>query len=737
MANFNGTSADDNFTGGPDSDTAVGRSGNDTLAGGDGNDVLYGDEQTTFSFAGDGNDSLSGDAGNDYVVGGGGDDDLQGGADNDNLYGGAGRDTLNGGAGDDFLAGDQDADVLIGGDGNDQFSAGYGDSVDGGPGIDLLALSFFGETTSGVSADLRQLANNGTVVIDGATLTGIEYVIYLSLTEFDDDVIAGPVPPGPEGIQINAWGGNDRVTGSAGTDLISGGDGDDELHGGFGFNPDVVPGTDRLFGEAGNDTIYIDGPDGANASGGLGNDRIFGGAGYDEIRGDDGNDILSGGSGPDGIQGGAGNDILDGGSGNDTLIGGAGDDVYAVDSSGDVIFDDNGGNDRVLASVSYLLGANPQVDLLSAADQNGTAPLDLAGSNFSQVIIGNEGTNNLEGLGGNDQLWGLGGNDTLDGGSGADVLIGGAGDDIYTVDSLSDAIFEQFGEGNDRVLSVASYALGAAAEVELVSSFNQSALATTRLTGNDFGQAILGNNGANTLEGLGGTDALWGLAGNDILDGGAGNDFARGGSGDDTYAVDSALDQIFETAGEGSDRVYASASFALAGGAEVELVSVYNQLSVDAIDLTGNEFGQVLFGNETGNRLSGGGGNDTLWGLGRDDTLDGGSGTDALVGGNGADLFRFTAAVTADNADTIFGYVAADDTIQLDDAVFTGLALGTLNANAFVTGTAAQDADDRILYDSATGNLFFDADGNGSGAAVQFATLQGAPAITASEFVVV
>ena len=49
----------------------------------------------------------------------------------------------------------------------------------------------------------------------------------------------------------------------------------------------------------------------------------------------------------------------------------------------------------------------------------------------------------------------------------------------------------------------------------------------------------------------------------------------------------------------------------------------------------------------------------------------------------------------------------------------------------------AQDADDRILYDAATGNLYFDADGNGAGAAVLFATLNSHPVINAGDFTVI
>ena len=70
--------------------------------------------------------------------------------------------------------------------------------------------------------------------------------------------------------------------------------------------------------------------------------------------------------------------------------------------------------------------------------------------------------------------------------------------------------------------------------------------------------------------------------------------------------------------------------------------------------------------------------------------------------------------------------------------MFVGIgADGALGANAFHTGSAAHDADDRIIYDSATGQLFFDADGSGGGAAVQFATLSPGLGLTASDFQVI
>jgi Ca2+-binding RTX toxin-like protein len=55
----------------------------------------------------------------------------------------------------------------------------------------------------------------------------------------------------------------------------------------------------------------------------------------------------------------------------------------------------------------------------------------------------------------------------------------------------------------------------------------------------------------------------------------------------------------------------------------------------------------------------------------------------------------------------------------------------------FAKGTAAGDGDDRIIYDQATGNLYFDADGNDATAQILFATLDTKPALTQLDFVVI
>lgn len=89
------------------------------------------------------------------------------------------------------------------------------------------------------------------------------------------------------------------------------------------------------------------------------------------------------------------------------------------------------------------------------------------------------------------------------------------------------------------------------------------------------------------------------------------------------------------------------------------------------------------------------------------DNLFGGGGNDYLTGGTGLDRFRFdTILNAATNVDDILDFSVADDAIFLDRDIFTGIAAdGTLAASAFVNGTAAGDANDRIIYDGATGSI--------------------------------
>jgi serralysin len=155
-------------------------------------------------------------------------------------------------------------------------------------------------------------------------------------------------------------------------------------------------------------------------------------------------------------------------------------------------------------------------------------------------------------------------------------------------------------------------------------------------------------------------------------------------------------------------------------------------------EITGNLADNVLFGLGGHDTLNGYAGSDRLYGQSGNDRLIGGGGNDRLFGGNDNDAFVFDVPLNAaTNVDTIVDFNHADDTIVLDSHVFTTVVMGldgTLRPDEFINGTAARDANDHIIYDGDTGALFYDADGTGSAAAIQFATLGAHLAIDHTDF---
>lgn len=134
-------------------------------------------------------------------------------------------------------------------------------------------------------------------------------------------------------------------------------------------------------------------------------------------------------------------------------------------------------------------------------------------------------------------------------------------------------------------------------------------------------------------------------------------------------------------------------------------------------------------------RLNGFGGNDKLDGGGGRDTLNGGLGNDTLTGGAGQDTFVFDTTLGPNNIDTITDFSVRDDSISLARSVFSAIGpIGQLASSAFYVGAAAHDATDRIIYNSQTGALYYDADGNGAGAAQQFAQLTPGLKLTNADF---
>ncbi|MEQ1716453.1 MAG: calcium-binding protein [Hyphomicrobium sp.] len=245
------------------------------------------------------------------------------------------------------------------------------------------------------------------------------------------------------------------------------------------------------------------------------------------------------------------------------------------------------------------------------------------------------------------------------------------------------------------------------------------------LVGHDTGQTILND----FLAGLGGNDALFGLAGNDILNGGLGRDRMNGGLGNDKYVVDDRLDVVAELARSGNDTVQTSIAYALGGNVE-------NLVLLGTSGLTGK-------GNAVDNILIGNAGANALFGLAGNDTLNSGLGNDQLFGGTGRDSFVFSTAPNGvSNHDAIRDFNVVFDTIRLENTgagLFNALGAGVLSAAAFFKAAgavSAHDASDRIVYNTQTGDLYYDRDGIGGAAAVKFATLTTLPVLTNADIVV-
>lgn len=299
--------------------------------------------------------------------------------------------------------------------------------------------------------------------------------------------------------------------------------------------------------------------------------------------------------------------------------------------------------------------------------------------------------------------------DILNGGKAADNLKGGLGNDIYIVDDVGDKVIETAKGGVDEIQSSISFILGKYVE-------------TLTLTSSDAISAT-GNGLANTLIG---NDA------NNLLDGGAGIDTLIGGLGDDSYIVDHVGDVISDRADQGYDTLISNASnYVLSDDSEIEVLRIGKGTG----KLTGNKLANRLIGNDSANTLDGAAGNDRI---------NGGKGNDTLSGGHGADWFVFDSGLK-NNVDSIGDFETGIDHLQLDtQRVFMHSSLitdadGVLDAANFRGGNsladikAAQDADDFILFDSTTGALYYDADGNGAGKAIKFVQLTGIVDLSAAD----
>lgn len=282
------------------------------------------------------------------------------------------------------------------------------------------------------------------------------------------------------------------------------------------------------------------------------------------------------------------------------------------------------------------------------------------------------------------------------------------------------------GDGIDQITNtgkmIGAVSLGAGADI----FDTRLGTLSGALDGGAGSDKLYGSALGDTFNGGDDADYIFGYAGNDKITGGNGNDNLVGGAGADAIAGGDGIDRIFYHEATTGVTVSLLTPSLNTGEAKGDTFS-----SIE--NLTGSNFNDSLFGNAVANSIVAGSGNDIIKGYG---------GLDALTGGAGNDTFVFDTALNATtNVDTILDYNVPADTIQLENAIFTTLtATGVLAVAAFVKNAAgvAADATDRIIYETDTGKLFYDRDGNGAAfAGIQFAKLAPGLALTNADFFII
>jgi Ca2+-binding RTX toxin-like protein len=352
------------------------------------------------------------------------------------ILGGGGADVIKGGGGADVLRGGADGDYLNDGSGSTMFGEAGTDGCDGG-----------GATPVGSGCDNTRhaviLRDDAKVSVGetaaGSPASGLTSVDVYLVGSTGPDSVTAAYGVGAVSFQLAA-GAFDTGAADAGSCTVS-----STTTASCPLPATTVPAPPLdaiLFaGMGGDDTVVTNGfPDGSSVV-------ELGGEGGDTLKGGPSEDVLVDGAGIgiDTLLGEAGDDALIHNGGADTLDGGPGSDLFLSVSvcDGETI---NGGaavgGDRDNSSWARLGDGGVYADLLSgeagrvggvgseqlvcpsgSADHL-TGIEDLEGSDANDVLIGNEGTNQLLGHQGEDIYRALGGNDKIFANSGSrDKLI--------------------------------------------------------------------------------------------------------------------------------------------------------------------------------------------------------------------------------------------------------------------------------------------------------------------------
>ena len=587
---LNGMEGDDEIYGGKGDDIIIAITGDNKLYGEEGDDTIVVGTGSNYIDGGDGEDTLSyklspskikidmnegKGSGSlihesifvniENVVGSKFDDEIIGNDRDNKLFGSDGDDKIYGGAGNDHIEGGKGADIL-----------------DGGEGIDTI---MFAKSPEGVIVDLEEgVGKNGDA--EGDSYQNIENVIG---SKFADHII------GDKNNNVLIGGdGDDHIEGGAGNDILVGGKGADILDGGFGRDMVSYQSSEEMVeinlttkqgknGDAEGDT-YID------INGAIGskfNDKIIGSEYFD---------ILDGKEGDDEIHGMGGDDYITGGTGNNKLYGEEGNDIFHLDEGNNEV-DGGDGIDRVdyknykkaeyeelvrfynLMQEGILLPEKegdklPNIDFIQEGvvvnlkegkATKGKELVDIlvniehvTGSEFSDIITGDDKNNHIVGLNGNDKIYAGAGDDTIVAGNGENIIYAEEGNDLIIGSPGAEII--DGGEGNDSITYRHSthgikvdlktgVCSGGFAEGDKLTNIDN-------LEGSEFNDVIYDNNDDNLIVTNDGSDIVYLSDGNDVVFtggnddkvyiNGKGNKFIAGGENSDLFI----FNKNFQTSGK-------------------------------------------------------------------------------------------------------------------------------------------------------------------------------------------
>ncbi|MGQ0532840.1 MAG: calcium-binding protein [Caulobacteraceae bacterium] len=412
---------------------------------------------------------------------------------------------------------------------------------------------------------------------------------------------------------------DDFIFGDDGDDTIDAGDGDDEVNGGDGDDT-IYTGNGDDFGAGGQGTDFIDLGDGFDFGfGGEGDDTIYGGAGNDNLFGESTGETINGITGNDQLFGGDGDDFMRGGLGDDYLDGGTGSDRASY-------FAIPGG-----VRVDLRIQGTAQNTLAGGFDTLINVE-NVAGSEFADVLIGNNVAN---------WMWSHGG---------ADDIRGNAGDDTFWIPQADGATVNG-GQGVDVISFRGRVDTGGADTGGITYTIGNGTV--------DTGRGLVTSQSIEGAEGSEYDDTISGNGQDNLLSGFTGNDTVNGAGGDDLIYGDHSIREVGENP---LAYDYGDPSFAFGNDT-----------------LNGGGGDDAIYGNAGDDALNGGAG---------EDTLVGGAGADNITGGGGDDQFVYASA--SESSSTTFDTIVSGawnngDIFDLPTAVtsYATLAGGTLDAATF------------------------------------------------------